>query len=255
MAELSSVLAELRAKMGLSQADLAQALAVAPATVSERERGGVIPPARDMQRMAAAAKAGLLLTEDGWALLDPSVLDRLKAGAYDPAVEIAVKTGQTIDRLEQLTADLKSGNRTISKPGRAGPAVPYYGQVPCGRPLLMEDPPEADLDISAITGGAWDTHDGFVIQADGDSMEPHIRDGDWLVCRRQETWKNWDLVVVFIDGSSTVKQVQPHPDTDRAGEQCLAPLNQRYGPYLDVEGAVVEMYGRVLGKLLYADLR
>jgi len=130
--------------------------------------------------------------------------------------------------------------------------LPFYGRIPCGRPVPVGDEPTQALDLGDLAMGDWHPQDGFVIQASGDSMDPVIADGDWLICRRQQTWRLWDIVLVFVDDWTTVKQVRPHPDPRRG--QCLAPVNESHGRMLDVEGADVRMYGLVLGRLFYQPL-
>lgn len=133
--------------------------------------------------------------------------------------------------------------------------VPSYGRVPCGHALPIEEERAADLvGLRELTGGAWRESCCFLVQAEGDSMEPTIADGDWLTVERRDGHhpRLWDLVVVVVDGRTVVAQVQPHPD--RAGEHTLGKLNQRYTVDLGDESDV-RLLGIITGALRWRPLR
>ncbi|MCC7495345.1 MAG: helix-turn-helix domain-containing protein [Fimbriimonadaceae bacterium] len=124
-------------------------------------------------------------------------------------------------------------------------ALPSYGAVPCGQPLAVAE--EADeIDFGDLTDGLWDGARCFLIRADGDSMEPLIRSGDWLIVDRRRTWAEFDVVVATVGEFTTVKQVQAHPE--RWGEWVLAPLNERHS-LIDAGDETVAIHGVVVGQL------
>jgi len=194
-------------------------------------------------RTAASLTQPALAEQLGLAAATISQRESAKQDLPGSQIEAFVKaTGVPL----QVTVDGWSVGTVAERP------LPYYGSIPCGRPLPIGEEPEQELDLGDLSQGDWDWRTGFVIKAAGDSMDPVICDGDWLICRRQATWKLWDIVVVFVDDLTTVKQIRPHPDP-RQG-QCLAPVNESHGRMLNVEGADVRMYGLVLGRLFYQPL-
>ncbi len=132
--------------------------------------------------------------------------------------------------------------------------LPYYGRVPCGVPLLIEEAAPEQVDLADLTAGTW--HDGhsYMVQADGDSMEPAIRDGDWLVVRRygNRAPRLWDIAVAVVEGETVIAQVRPHPERD--DWHTLGKLNERYAVTLD-DGDDVRLIGHVVGSLRWRPMR
>lgn len=131
-----------------------------------------------------------------------------------------------------------------------------FGGVPCGRPLpIDEDETATQVGFRELTDGAWGSRGCcYLVQADGDSMEPSVAHGDWLVVHRRDGLqpKLWDLVVAVVEGSTLIAQVQPHPE--RAGEHVLGKVNPDYG--VDLSGdPEVRLLGIVLGALRWRPLR
>lgn len=79
----------------------------------------------------------------------------------------------------------------------------------------------------------------FVLQVDGDSMEPKYRDGDFILIRKQPDVDSGEIGVWLVDGKTYVKQ------KTSAG---LHSLNPDYPDVAIDECSTVYCYGKVLGK-------
>lgn len=132
--------------------------------------------------------------------------------------------------------------------------LPYYGRVPCGVPLLIEESAPEQVDLAGLTAGTWHDGQSYMVQADGDSMEPAIRDGDWLVVRRYGTRapRLWDIVVAVVEGETVVAQIRHHPE--RWDRYTLGKLNERFSIDID-DGADVRLLGQVIGSLRWRPMR
>lgn len=130
--------------------------------------------------------------------------------------------------------------------------APYYGPVPCGRPLLVEEAAPEQVDLSDLTDGDWREGQTYMVRADGRSMEPTIRDGDWMVVRRGHETPTWAIVVIIVDGETTVAQVQP--DMDAETGRRLGKINPQFGVPITDESDV-QVIGQVVGLMRYQSLR
>lgn len=120
---------------------------------------------------------------------------------------------------------------------RAG-CVPLVGRVAAGEPLLALENIEGHLDLASIVGDPA----VFALRVRGDSMvEMGIRDGDYILVRRQETAENGDIVVALLRDEATVKLFF------REGEKIrLQPANRRMRPIVTKE---VKLIGKVIASL------
>ena len=67
----------------------------------------------------------------------------------------------------------------------------------------------------------------YAITADGDSMLPKIKDGDYVICSTTEPTENGDIVHYNFDGTSGIKKLFVNGDTI-----TLIPLNNEYEPII-----------------------
>jgi repressor LexA len=88
--------------------------------------------------------------------------------------------------------------------------------------------------------------EAFVLQVSGQSMiDEHIRDGDYVVCRRGAEPRNGDTVVALLpDGQATLKKF-----FRERGRIRLQPANPDFKPIyvrdVDVQGIVVGVVRRM----------
>ncbi|MDR2087837.1 MAG: transcriptional repressor LexA, partial [Clostridiales Family XIII bacterium] len=84
--------------------------------------------------------------------------------------------------------------------------VPVVGRIAAGSPVLAEENIEDSIPVPArfMPSGT-----AFMLRVRGDSMtEAGIRDGDYILVRKQDTADNGDIVVAMVDGfesEATVK--------------------------------------------------
>ena len=114
--------------------------------------------------------------------------------------------------------------------------VPIVGTVAAGKPrLAVEDVEDYfPLPEDFING------DGFMLKVRGDSMiEDGIRDGDFVVVRRQQSADNGETVVAMMEGEATCKRFYRESDKIR-----LQPANSTMEP---IYVRSPEILGRVVG--------
>ena len=69
--------------------------------------------------------------------------------------------------------------------------------------------------------------DAFLVQADGDSMEPEIREGDIVICKAQKHAENGDIIICTYDESAMIKRLR------NLNEQAvLESINSKYEPII-----------------------
>ena len=95
--------------------------------------------------------------------------------------------------------------------------LPFYGDIPCGKPVVLEPYPQAWLPVlTARLAHGMDAGNTIVLRAAGASMEPTIHPGDLIVARTDIEWTRGSVVVVNLDGdesggSATLKRVARGP--------------------------------------------
>lgn len=90
--------------------------------------------------------------------------------------------------------------------------VPLVGTVACGIPILVEENIESWFPISLKL--AQPPNKYFLVRAKGDSMnEKGIKDGAFVLVRKQETANTGDIIVALVDNEVTVKEYVLSGDT------------------------------------------
>ncbi len=115
--------------------------------------------------------------------------------------------------------------------------VPLIGRIRAGKPLLAEENLEGYLPLPAefTAGGEY-----FILRVEGESMlGAGIRDGDFVIVRKQKTVENGEIAALLLGDEATVKRLYKEKDFIR-----LQPENDDFEPILTRE---VEVLGRVTG--------
>lgn len=98
--------------------------------------------------------------------------------------------------------------------------IPLVGSIACGTPILAEQNIEKHITVPE----KWRAD--FVLTCHGDSMAPHIKDGDLVAIRKQPEVENGEIAAVRIDGEATLKRFYRQGDTVllQAENSSFAPL-------------------------------
>ncbi len=125
-------------------------------------------------------------------------------------------------------------------------AVPVLGRVPAGRPGEAVELAEGELLLDPSLAGEGEV---FALRVRGDSMEgAHIREGDYVLVRPQETAEDGEIVVAVVDGEATVKRLFREPGGVRleAANPAYPPLSVPDGaPSLRLAGKVVAVFRKL----------
>ncbi len=142
----------------------------------------------------------------------------------------------TKPRAIEVRFDANSGAQIERRPVRN---VPLVGDVAAGTDVLAQENIEELLPVPADFTGEGEL---FMLRVRGDSMiDAGILDGDFVVCRQQDSANDGDIVVAGIPGEeATVKTFK------RSGSRIiLVPHNPRLAP-MDFAASEVEVFGRVV---------
>lgn len=101
--------------------------------------------------------------------------------------------------------------------------VPLVGRIAAGVPITAEQQVEEMVPLPRNMVGNGQL---FMLEVHGDSMiDAAICDGDFVVCRAQNTAENGDIVAALLDGEATVKVFK-----QRDGHVWLIPRNSTMEP-------------------------
>lgn len=122
-----------------------------------------------------------------------------------------------------LNMGAKYKSRNIALVNASPLNLPLLGRIAAGLPIEAIQEPEY-LDVGTLFAG--ENH--YVLEVKGDSMiEEGIWDSDMVICKRQETAKDGDIVIALIDShAATLKCIRYLP----AGEIMLLPANSSLAP-------------------------
>ncbi|MDE0699481.1 MAG: transcriptional repressor LexA [Acidimicrobiaceae bacterium] len=117
--------------------------------------------------------------------------------------------------------------------------IPLVGDVAAGTDVLAESNVEELVPMPEDLTGSGEL---FMLRVRGDSMiDAGIFDGDFVVCRRQETAEDNKIVVAGIPGDeATVKTLQR-----RAGSVVLVPANSEFSEMV-FDPQDVQIFGQVV---------
>lgn len=118
--------------------------------------------------------------------------------------------------------------------------IPVLGKIACGDPVLAEE---------NFKGFRYESPDNlpggnlFYLKASGDSMEPTIPNGSYVLIREQPSVEYGEIAAVLVNGDTeaTLKRVKHQGDT-----VILMPDNPDYEPYIITK----ENPARIIGKAI-----
>ncbi|MCC7147525.1 MAG: transcriptional repressor LexA [Phycisphaeraceae bacterium] len=124
--------------------------------------------------------------------------------------------------------------------------LPLVGSIAAGLPIeAVEDRQHLDLEDLFAPAARSATGDTFALRVRGESMiDEHIRDGDYVIVRKQSTARNGETVVALLpNGEATLKKFYREKDGIR-----LQPANADFKPILvpecKIQGIVVGVIRR-----------
>ena len=134
------------------------------------------------------------------------VYSRYETGARQPSMETLQRLAEyydvTIDYLVGNSSSLSTTNGTLR--------IPVLGTIRAGIPVAAIEHIE---DWEAIDAAMAKTGKFIALRVKGDSMEPHIKNGDVAIIRRQEAVDNGDIAVVLVNSDEAIlKKVKRSPD-------------------------------------------
>ena len=168
-----------------------------------------------------------------------SSISEWESGKYSPKIgvlsQIASIFHVELDDLMNKDLSFKPSNLIPIKQTKL---IPVIGSIACGSPIFAE---QNVIDTVAFPVELLPSGEVFFLKANGDSMEPDIKDGSYVMIRKQEDVENWEIAAVLLNGDedSTLKRVRKMGNTI-----LLEAINDEYEPYLVNE----ENPARIIGK-------
>lgn len=168
-----------------------------------------------------------------------STISAYEKGKIEPPLRIlehlAELFGIAVNELLELPRNIQPTNE------EAMVALPVYGPVQAGRPGFLGETPEEGyrlIDASRVRGG-----DYRFLRVAGDSMEPQIPNGAFVLMRLQSEVEHGEIAVVVVnnEAEATVKRVLFSPDRRQI---VLQPDNKQHSP-LFLSSRDVRIIGRV----------
>lgn len=117
-------------------------------------------------------------------------------------------------------------------------SIPILGAIACSEPILAQEniSDTIPFPVESLPNG-----DLFFLKAQGDSMEPTIKEDALVLIRKQEEVENGEIAAVLVNSNTeaTLKRVRKLGDTI-----LLEAINEEYSPYLVNK----ENPARIIGK-------
>lgn len=229
---------EARKRAGLSQKDLAERLNVSPQLVSFWEKGKNSPNERAiyglMKELGVDAN---YLYQDEMAETSRDKITAEEMGFIYRLRELNEKEKNLVDGVINDLLDLQDNREK----GSAVSNISYL-QKPFGyaRPsagsgnFISDEMGEILVQDTPVARRA-----DFVLQIDGKSMEPKLKDGDFVLVKKQDDVEDGEIGVWLVDENVYIKQ---------RSSDGLHSLNPDYPDVELNENSSIYCYGKVIGK-------
>lgn len=216
MIQFHNRLRELRHSRALSQQKLADYMGTSKSSINMYERGEREPG-----------------------------LEMLEAFADFFNVDLDYIIGKTDvpNKILHSKKDVINNHNVYSSKISTGVRIPVLGKVQAGIPV---EAIEEILDYEEIPETMSKQGEFFGLNVRGDSMFPHMVEGDVVIVRKQPDCNSGDIAVILVNGNdATVKKIKKTPNG-----MTLIPLNPNYD-YLFYSAADVEnLPVRIIGKVV-----
>lgn len=185
-------LKEKREALGISQNKFAKMINITQSYFNSIERGEVKnPPSEDvLYRMSDCLN------------LSPEEKDYM---LYLAAIERTPKI--IVNKIEELKNEIKLNIKNSAKQATqiSDTAIPLFERISAGLGAFTDNDIE---DYIMLPGLNNSNQDIFAVNVVGDSMEPTIKDGSVIICKKTLDVKNGEIGAFFIDEQAYVKRLK-----------------------------------------------
>ena len=214
--QFKNILIELRESRGYTQEQLAKILNISASTIGMWETGKRTPTRAKYEAIADLFNVDIDYLYGRTNLKRKSIIDEY--GAIYSAV-----TG-------------RPNNSSDTK------AIPVYPRVAAGAPVEAIEDAIDTIGIPSSWVGEY-----YGIRVVGDSMEPKICEGDYVIARSQNDAESGEIVVALINGrDACVKKLIKYPN----GSIALQSFNPKYEPMMfdqtEIDSTPVKIIGKVV---------
>lgn len=156
------------------------------------------------------------------------------------------------DKIEKLAKalgvsplDILGQPQLVPKERPAAFTIPVLGRVAAGIPIeAVEDVIDYEELSSDIFKDSPKSY--FGLQVKGNSMEPRICNGDYVIVHKQEDAETDDTVIAMVNGNDAVcKRLKKYADSI-----ALVSLNPAYEPMLFTREQIDSLPVRIIGKVV-----
>lgn len=170
-----------------------------------------------------------------------SSISEWESGKYSPKIGVLSQIASIFHvELDDLMNKDLSFKPTNLIPIKQTKLIPVIGTIACGSPVFAE---QNVIDTVAFPVELLPSGEVFFLKAQGDSMEPDIKNGSYVMIRKQEDVENGEIAAVLLNGDedSTLKRVRKMGDTI-----LLEAINDAYEPYLINENNPARIIGKAV---------
>lgn len=197
---------------------------------------------RNMRQVDLVIKTGI----------DKSKISSYMSGRYMPKQDGIYTIAKVLNVNEAWLMGLENSmERELPKINNAFTnltSIPILGRIPAGEPLLAEDHIEGYLPIDPSMYGINSTDDIFFLRVAGESMNKLVKNGSYVLIRKQDYAEDNDVVAAIVNGDNeaTLKRFKDLGN----GFIALKP-ESTYDEYIDriinLKDTTFEIIGKVIG--------
>lgn len=212
-----------RESLGYSQNKFSKIIKITQSYLNSIERGEVKnPPSEEVLGKIAV---GLQLNED-----ETNELFYLAAIERTPSIIL-----ETLDKLED-----KLNHQSMTQVNDSiefGDSIPVFERISAGRGAFADE----EISDYLVIPGLRNNGNIFAVNVVGDSMEPTIKDGSIIICKRETELRNGDIGAFFVDDEAYVKRLKL-----TKSHACLISDNPNYTPIYIGPGENLRVVGKVI---------
>lgn len=117
--------------------------------------------------------------------------------------------------------------QVLQTPERGITYLNLYGLAQCGPKGSLLDGDVIDRIAISTKLLTFSAEDAFMVKARGNSMEPKINDGDFVIAKKTLSASDGEIVVCVNDGEALVKKIKKSEK-----DHILISLNHEYQPFI-----------------------